>query len=140
MKNLIATALVLAAASIASSSASAQSGRALATIPFNFSAGEHTAPAGTYILSRLNENVIGIDGTTTNVHLMALASSSAADSQRSRLVFHKYGNQYFLSEIRCSGSVGSMHLSKTKAEKLAKTQRMEAGLRMDETVTVALGE
>jgi hypothetical protein len=33
-----------------------------------------------------------------------------------------------------------MHLPKTKAEKLAKTQRMEAGLRMDETVTVALGE
>ena len=54
------------------------------------------------------------------------------------LVFHKYGNQYYLSEIRSEGASIDVRFPVTKAEKRAKSQAEEARLSVDEPVLIAL--
>jgi hypothetical protein len=62
-------------------------------------------------------------------------SNASADN---KLVFHRYGNQYFLSEIRTANSSLTCHLPTTKQEKWAKAQTQEASLRVNNDVLVAL--
>jgi hypothetical protein len=53
-------------------------------------------------------------------------------------VFHKYGNQYFLSQICYADSSTKVQFSTSKAEKRARTQINEAGLRVNNDVMIAL--
>jgi hypothetical protein len=64
---------------------------------------------------------------------------SNISSTANKLVFHRYGNQYFLSEVRCETASMNVQLTTSKAEKRAKTaQTQEAELRADNNVLVAL--
>jgi hypothetical protein len=54
------------------------------------------------------------------------------------LVFHKYGGQYFLSEIRSEESAINVKLAPSKQEKRAKAETEQAGLRVNNDVMIAL--
>jgi len=54
------------------------------------------------------------------------------------LVFHKYGNQYYLSEIRSAGAAIDVHFPTSKAEKQARAHVQEAGLFVNDPVLIAL--
>jgi hypothetical protein len=58
--------------------------------------------------------------------------------QDNTLVFHKYGNQYYLSEIRSEGASMNIYFPVTKAEKRARAQVEEARLFVDDPVLIAL--
>ena len=87
--------------------ANAQSVSVKANVPFDFTVGKSTLPAGEYSIQSIStgaSSVLAIRGGKAN---QMLASTNHAEtlnpSANSRLVFHKYGDQYFLSKIWLQG-------------------------------------
>jgi hypothetical protein len=106
MKRTFATALLTAVSLMAPAGAFAQS-RQQATIPFDFTVGKRLLPAGTYVIAHVGSGLISVRGWKGKELVSAITLVTAADQVRKnpdRLIFHKYGDQYFLSEIR--GDVG----------------------------------
>lgn len=90
-------------------------------VPFGFVAGQATLPAGEYQLSR-NEPVQGA------VRLVSSKGSSAAiclthgiqssrPSGTAKLIFNRYGNLYFLSQVWSQGDDRGQVLPPSKAER-----------------------
>jgi len=138
MKSILAVALIVAATFV--HSASAQDRRVQAQIPFSFAAGSSVLPAGTYIVnSEIGSHFVTFNNWSKHVSVTVLSAPDTASRMgTNQLVFHKYGDQYFLSEIRCTGSSLNVRLAPTKAEKMARKQTLEAGLRVDDTILLAL--
>ncbi len=141
MTRIPAIALLVVATLIPSTSAMAQDHLEKATIPFNFNVGRTNMPAGTYRLtsSVSSPDVIHISSWEKQAHVLSLARpyQEPARSQNA-LVFHRYGNQYFLSDIRSSDSAMNVHFPTSKAEKRAKAEVEEAGLFAADPILVAL--
>jgi hypothetical protein len=142
MNRISAIALIVAASFVTAGSAMAQDHRAKATVPFNFTVNGNSLPAGTYTVgSEINSpNVITITDREKNIHILALTLPDAnTPGSGNKLVFHRYGDQYFLSEVRCESTSMNVHLTTSKAEKRAKAQVQEtAGLRVNNDVMIAL--
>lgn len=107
------------AALLAASTAVGQSNHrdAIADIPFAFTVGNHTLPPGRYTVTRLSEQAFKIVNSQ-NQGTFALnnrAEGRAPDS--SKMVFHRYGNAYFLSEIWVSGSRIGARVVRSRFEK-----------------------
>jgi hypothetical protein len=106
MNRTFATALLAAASLLAPTGASAQN-KQQATIPFDFTVGQRLLPAGTYMIAHVSPGVISVGGWKGKEFVSVLTLVTSTDEVRKnpdKLVFHKYGDQYFLSEIR--GNVG----------------------------------
>jgi hypothetical protein len=111
MNNLISKAAILMTAAVfalvAMSPASAQTSAVRANVPFEFHAGNQLMPAGEYQIaldpvSRRVE-VRGVEGGA-GAYLAASQSTDAGEVGAS-LAFHRYGNTYFLREVRNGGSL-----------------------------------
>jgi uncharacterized membrane protein len=97
------------------------SAKAVATIPFAFTAGRLTAPAGTYTLA---ETVIAgvlqlrnAQGSTSFI-----STKCGADVEKPakvQLIFHRYGERYFLAQISY-GVMGGYLLPMSAAEREAR--------------------
>ena len=64
---------------------------------------------------------------------MALTSveDKAQPAKRGTAVFHKYGNQYFLSEITVAGKCRSLHLTPSRTEsELRRGEKKTAGVEL----------
>jgi hypothetical protein len=141
MKSIAAIALFVAASFVTTGSALAQDHRAKATVPFNFTVNGTRLPAGTYTIGSdsASANILSITERDKSVHIMALGMTDPYYSgTSSKLVFHKVGDQYFLSEICYSNSSTKVHFATSKAEKRARTETQEAGLSVNNDVMVAL--
>lgn len=75
-----------------------------ADIPFSFSVNGKTLPPGTYSLSEKNA-VLFVDGATGAAMTIAVRVQSV-DHVRPSLVFHRYGDQYFLRQAWTGGRTG----------------------------------
>jgi hypothetical protein len=98
-------------------SAHAQDARVKAHIPFAFTVSGATLPAGDYSLApvRLFQNVWEIQSDQGSRAIFALVEpgdNEEADS--AKLVFKRYGDSYFLSEIRCLGETTQVPASKAE--------------------------
>src|SRR5215470_10583959 len=73
---------------------------AKANIPFDFVVGEKELPAGPYVLSEPARGILWVANREDNERagLSANALYNDGTSER-RLVFHKIGERYFLSEV-----------------------------------------
>lgn len=77
-------------------------------IPFEFSAGTKTLPAGVYSIKRLSGNYLTLrssDGKSSVILNAPLNLTSTADKGE-RLVFMKSGDEYYLSEIWLTADAG----------------------------------
>ena len=140
MKHLTAIVLFIAATFITAGKAIAQDYAVRATIPFNFTVNGSQLPAGNYTLGSdiTNPRIVKISDRTQHVHVMALAMPSADEKRKAnQLVFHKYGNQYFLCEIRSQESEINVQLATSKQEKRARTETQVAGLPVNNNVIIA---
>src|SRR5262245_9218554 len=79
-----------------------------ASIPFDFIVRGKTLPAGDYEISRLNDQLIGL--MIRNVehrHDAVMFETEPAyvkkEARKDVLVFHRYGDSYFLSEVITAG-------------------------------------
>jgi hypothetical protein len=136
---VFAIAVCLLASFAAGSNASAQDHAAKATVPFNFNVGDSWVPAGTYIMSSDSNHpkVVSIRSKDGRLNLMSVTRSGDPRSGAGKLVFTKYGDQYFLHEIVCSLCGIDVVFPGSKHEKLART-RLEAGLLDPTDVYLAL--
>jgi hypothetical protein len=141
MKRIAAIALFIAASFLTAGSAMAQDHTVMATIPFNFTVDGHLLPAGHYTLGTQpsSPRILRITDWEKGVRILTVAMPNSSEQRQANvLVFHKYGNQYFLSEIRSEISSMDVRLSTSKLEKRARTEPQQAGLRSNDDVIVAL--
>ena len=91
-----------------------------ANVPFDFVANRATVPAGTYSITRLDmtSNIVVIHSLNKKANLMVgtMKRGSQKTCDKTKLVFHRYGNRYFLSQIWVQGSSYLRELPKGKLE------------------------
>ena len=88
-------------------------------IPFNFVVGGATLPSGEYTVQGLSlGNAISIrklDQTAKSLTL-AIRCESSKTPEKSKLVFHRYGDRYFLAQIWMAGDNAGHELPKSRRE------------------------
>ena len=90
--------------------------RARVNVPFGFQTGsQHYAP-GVYTLEMENDHTLMISGASQSSMALTSVEDNAQAAKRGTAVFHKYGNQYFLSEITVAGKSRSLHLTPSRTE------------------------
>jgi hypothetical protein len=115
-------------ASAASADAQSLANRARFTIPFDFAFGERKLPAGKYAIGRAaqSSNDIMMSLTDDNGHSKAIVLSNAVmklDSVKNNtLVFHRYGDQYFLFQVWAAGAETGREFPTSKLEREMKKQ------------------
>ena len=113
----------------------------IARVPFAFSVGNASMPLDTYRLSRMDGHpemlFLRGDRTGTFVRTNETALPRRNDDAPS-LVFHKYGDQYFLREVRWTGSA-RLDLPETKAERVAAERRSDGAAALPEKVVIVAG-
>ncbi len=97
-----------------------------ANVPFTFTVGQKSLPAGIYTISVLNPTsdrpalqIRNDDGTLSAIIQTLGVGSSLTDN--SKLVFRRYGEQYFFAQVQMAGEPISLVTAKTNAERA--TQR-----------------
>jgi hypothetical protein len=101
-----------------------------ANIPFEFTVGSTTMPAGEYSVSSPIHDVIELQ--SANRQSVAIVTGNQSyDELKShaggQLIFTKYGNQYFLDHVLCpTVSSLNMDIASGKAEKRARARALEA--------------
>jgi hypothetical protein len=136
MKNIriLITTLLVAAVSV---SVHAQQRQLLTvTVPFAFTAENSSLPAGTYTVSTLPPyNMIKVQSADGQKVAMipAIPSPTSAESERTKLVFDRIGNQYFLSQVWEQGSKLRRDL---RSGKLAQ-ELVSGGWRVQSTTVLA---
>lgn len=99
-------------------------GKLEVNIPFEFQIGNQTLPAGEYSVKRLTQNSILVQSADGQESVIAqtpgtVQAKSNRTAAQEKLVFHKYGSQYFLSQVwMVRGSEGRA-LNQTDAERQA---------------------
>jgi hypothetical protein len=137
MKSISAVTLFTIATLAATNGLFAQEPSAKANIPFNFTVGEKSMPAGEYTISLTSEHVVKIQSADKLQVDLALASKSYQDpGAKGQLVFDKVGDYYFLRQIS-SPTWSSMNLSIASGKVEKRVQTREAMLRTGEEKLVA---
>ena len=93
----------------------------LANIPFAFTVGNMTLPAGQYRVEKVRDGspALLIQRTDRSASMMVIASAVEANAPQTqtKLVFHRYGNQCYLSQVWTAGNARGRELPKSAKEK-----------------------
>ena len=120
---LITICLLLTAAVFAQMTSSQQLMKV--NIPFAFGVQDQSLPAGQYLVFTVTPErsirIASVDGKHSAI-VNTLPNYAKEPSTNSRLVFHKYGNEYFLAQVWTAGqNVARNPLSTKKAMEIAST-------------------
>jgi len=128
LRTLAAFALTLAAAG----RMSAEDLVFQSNIPFSFVVNGRTLPAGEYRVrqnSTINESFLRIQGIVQKVGALVMSAppteSAPARPGTARLVFHRYGDQYFLYQVWTAGDRGEQ-VPQTRQEREIAAHRTAA--------------
>lgn len=93
-----------------------------ADIPFAFTVGEKSLPAGVYVVSILNPasdrpalRVRSVDGRSSAIVQTVGVGGNRAEN--SKLVFRRYGDRHFFAQAQMGGNGTSLATAKTRAER-----------------------
>lgn len=116
---IIAIGFVLALA--ATTSAVPFAMRIKADVPFDFYVGKKLFPKGEYIIESVNESgtLVIKSAKKGKARNFTVIRSKMTDKPKSKLVFHRYGDQYFLARIWDGSSDTVLKLNKSSLEKKA---------------------
>jgi hypothetical protein len=111
MKTLKTFVMTMTAAALLGSTGLYAQEKAVANIPFAFSLSNKTMPAGQYTIQRASKSVTGlvrVQNTANGESAIVLASASLAsykttEDVQAKVIFHRYGDRYFFSEIWTAG-------------------------------------
>ena len=99
--------VVLALPLLMTAAASAQTIHMKVTVPFNFVAAGANLPAGEYEIQSIGTGVNVLVIRDRNSAASILVSSSSCESlnasSSTKVVFHRYGSRYFLSQLWVEG-------------------------------------
>lgn len=112
-KQLISLAMSLAL--LTGAAAYAQSSQIMKVdVPFDFTVGNASLPAGVYSVSSDNNagGVLTLQNAKAKkgVFILSMANESTKPAAHSELVFHRYGDSYFLSDVWVSGNTIGQHV------------------------------
>ena len=135
-------ALLILTASLAMAAQAQTAGRTQlrATIPFEFTVGEKMMPAGEYTIARINPSsdrtVLQLrsnDGR--NSAMIQMNDVIGKAGEKARLVFNRYGSQYYFSQAWTAADADGWQAPKSKTEMLA---RQELANRKPASETISL--
>jgi hypothetical protein len=123
MNRIAAIALIVGATFMTANSAMAQSSLVKVDVPFAFTVNNTYLPAGSYLF--------GFDATHPELLVIrdrkyAIKAwdfgqpESVSQGNPHALIFHRYDNQYFLSEVRLGSVSEAIELSPAKSEERAR--------------------
>ena len=108
-------------------SAIAQTVHVSADIPFNFVVGSKTYPAGAYSVKTMGDRddkvlLLNAEDGKNSMAIFSNAAQNLTPADKTKLVFSRYGNQYFLSQVWVNGATRGHQLPKSNREnEVAKT-------------------
>jgi hypothetical protein len=123
MNRIVAIALLAGVAFTTGSCAKAQSAAIEVNVPFNFTINNTFLPAGTYTFGfdSMYPDLLIVRDRTMEVKAKDLGLRGSIDTRRPRtLIFHHYGSQYFLSEVRFGSASNGIFLPATRSERQAR--------------------
>ena len=122
-RNFYGVLMILALALIVSVPMTQAQARARATVPFAFSLDQKSMPAGAYEISSLSDTVLVVRNLDTSEARLVAESIhlQTSGNAHAKLVFRKYGDQYFLAEIWDGRSDTGIAFPESKREKELQT-------------------
>ena len=131
---ILATAGAVLLSIVAAGECRAQARALEVNVPFTFEVGNKTLPAGSYRVESVPTGSGSIQILRSNkedvrLPISTTATNSIKGTRASALIFHRYGNRYFLAQIR-SGDGHAREVFPSKQEKeLARSEhRIEIAL------------
>jgi hypothetical protein len=113
-------------------------------VPFDFIAGNKKLPAGEYTIKRIKDDsdqvslVQSRDGRESSIAITSPVGGYSGPAE-SKVIFHKYGNQYFLSQVWTLGESRGRELPISDRERSLRREMAtdsNAGNTNPQTVTV----
>src|SRR5215471_1777175 len=135
-------ALLVLTGSMAVAAQAQTSGRKqwVANIPFQFNAADATLPAGKYTIAQVNPasdrtvmEVRAKDGS--RAAMLQMSSIIGNPTKQTSLVFHRYGDKYFLAQAWIHGESEGLNSPRSRSERAAQREMAARNLGM---ATVAL--
>src|SRR6266404_2132797 len=121
IKGLTMLMIVVALAFVTSAAFGQSSQQSVAKIPFEFVVGDKSLPAGEYGVRSADGTgqILRITSTEDNQSALRLTSviTCASVPNKAKLVFHRYANRYFLTEVWSAGETRGRQLTKSKQER-----------------------
>jgi hypothetical protein len=131
--------IALAFATAVAATAQSRSQKIRADIPFDFVVGDKTLAAGEYVVGSLTSTTsegLAISSSDGNHRALRLTNAVISSAPKpSMLIFHRYGNTYFLAQVWTQGATEGRELVRSKAERSA--ERELASNARPEVVTVS---
>ncbi len=89
-----------------------------ATVPFDFHAGKRIMPAGEYLFDVDNAGLIWITADQTGLRSVVGSTGVGGGPfpPDAKLIFHRYGDTYYLAEVWREDSSGGRRISQTPGE------------------------
>ena len=96
-------------------------------VPFAFLVNGQTLAAGHYVVAAIDVNHVRISNPQNSGLYVATHGALRTNSDGSKLVFHRYGDTYFLSAMWVGGNAIGRELPRSRAERKleARTAEME---------------
>jgi hypothetical protein len=100
--------------------------RVIANVPFSFTVGKTTMPAGKYTITVLNptsdRRILQVRSTDGHASAMVPTTSVIKNvSDNAKLVFERYGDQYFFAQAQMPGDSTGLAAVRSKSERNDKT-------------------
>ncbi len=106
-----------AVAALAPACLHAQEQQIRVTVPFAFEDGNEHLAAGTYTIRLESLRIMQLSGNKTAVRTMTQPEQTALPAKTSKVVFHRYGDRYFLHEVWIEGNNIHVESLKSRSEK-----------------------
>ena len=139
----VKTLLMLCLLMMTVASVSAQSnGHIKVNIPFDFAAGRVKLKAGEYIVRAPSDGIVVLRRINDRTDTFVFAPNTVQRPENNlsgKLVFHRYGNEYFLAELWTSRNTIGRSVNRTGAERWLARQLAKAKMQTELVeVTTAL--
>lgn len=114
---LFATAVAL----LMTTAASAQTIKVKVNVPFDFVVSRTTLPAGEYLVDSMDDHgtVLAIRSLNSDARNLVMSNStiSLEPASQTKIIFHRYGDRYFLYKIWVAGNTIGHQLRPSPREK-----------------------
>jgi len=99
--------------------ANGQSMTTRANVPFDFIVGGQSLAAGSYTVSSITSagDCLSVKNNSAKGTAVSLTTIASGDSKSGKLVFHRYGERYFLAEVWAYGGAQGRQLNKSRQER-----------------------
>jgi hypothetical protein len=96
-------------------------------VPFAFNVAGQALPAGHYIVAPMGDTIRIFNSQTRGLYVPT-HSAMRTESDGTKLVFHRYGDTYFLSAVWVTGNTTGRELFRSRAERESAAHNAEMQL------------